>query len=326
VVGDTNTKKVDVPDLSNKEILVIGGRGFIGQALVRKLVGLKADVVSLARTNSMSARADVGARQLSADIRDRSALSSVLLGRKFDFVLNAGGYIDHSLFLEGGRDIIDAHYIGTLNLLEQVFHSDLKGFVQIGSSDEYGQVSAPQREDQREAPITPYSAAKAGLSHFIQSLARTENFPGAVVRLFLVYGPGQDYQRFLPQVIRGCLANKIFETSEGTQIRDFCYIDDVVDAILLAMISKEAHGKVINVASGEPVTIREVIGKVVSMVGGGKPDFGKIPYRAGENMALYADIKLAKQILGWQPAITLDEGLKKTIAWYRGTLKAEESV
>jgi UDP-glucose 4-epimerase len=77
------------------------------------------------------------------------------------------------------------------------------------------------------------------------------------------------------------------------------------------------------VASGRPVTIREVIEKVISIVGGGKPDFGKIPYRKGENMSLYADIGLAKRILGWQPATDIDEGLKRTIAWYRQTLKAE---
>jgi nucleoside-diphosphate-sugar epimerase len=74
---------------------------------------------------------------------------------------------------------------------------------------------------------------------------------------------------------------------------------------------------VFNIASGQPITIRQVIEKVVSMVGGGKPDFGTIPYRAGENMALYADINLAEKMLGWHPVTAFDEGLRTTIAYYR---------
>ena len=116
------------------------------------------------------------------------------------------------------------------NLIEALGQSPLRGFVQVGSSDEYGNVPAPQREDMREAPFSPYSAAKAGASHFVQALARTEGFPGSVVRFFLVYGPGQDQRRFLPQIIRGALADAAFPTSLGGQLRDFLYIDDASQA------------------------------------------------------------------------------------------------
>jgi nucleoside-diphosphate-sugar epimerase len=309
--------------LSGRKTLVIGGRGFIGSHVVASLLDYGAFVTTLSHSESLSPIEREGVEHLTGDIRDPGSLTSCLSNREFDYVINSGGYIDHTPYFSGGRDLIDQHFLGTMNLLDQMKNPDLKGFVQIGSSDEYGTLEAPQNEDSREAPICPYSVGKVAAAHLLQMLQTTENLPAVIVRLFLVYGPGQDNQRFLPQVIQGCLSDRDFETSEGRQVRDFCYVADVVKGILLAMVSERARGKVINVASGRPVTIREVIEKVISIVGGGKPDFGKIPYRKGENMSLYADIGLAKRILGWQPATDIDEGLKRTIAWYRQTLKAE---
>jgi nucleoside-diphosphate-sugar epimerase len=309
--------------LSGRKTLVVGGRGFIGSHLVTSLLDTGALVTTLSHSESSNPFGRDGLEHLTGDIRDPVSMRRCLSKREFDYVINSGGYIDHRPYFSGGRDLIDQHFSGTMNLLDLVKHPDLMGYVQIGSSDEYGTLEAPQKEDSREAPISPYSVGKVAAAHLLQMLQSTENLPAVIVRLFLVYGPGQDHQRFLPQVIRGCLANRDFETSEGRQVRDFCYVDDVVSGILSAMVSEEAHGKVINVASGRPVTIREVIEKVILMVGGGKADFGRIPYRKGENMSLYADISLAKKILGWQPATDIDEGLRRTIEWYRKTPKAQ---
>ena len=134
-----------------------------------------------------------------------------------------------------------------------------------------------------------------------------------IIRLFLVYGPGQDNNRFLPQIIQGCLSDKLFQTSAGEQLRDFCFIEDVSRGILMALTNNDVNGEVVNISSGNPVTIYEVIEKVQKKVGKGIPDFGKIPYRTGENMALYADISKAKRLMGWVPNVTLEEGLEKTV-------------
>lgn len=289
----------------------------MGRALVRRLLELGANVVSLSRRDIATDFIPSGSREVVADLRDPASLNTVFKGDRFDYVFNAAGYIDHSRYFEGGRDVIDTHYIGTLGLLEQVYWSGLRKFVQIGSSDEYGSGPAPQNEQLRESPISPYSAAKAGATHLIQTLSRTEEFPGVVVRLFLVYGPGQSDNRFLPQVIKGCLEDREFPTSAGEQLRDFCYIEDVVEGLLLSALKPEAVGHVINIASGGPVSIRRIIEKVVELVGRGQPDFGAYPYRAGENMELYADISLAKNLLKWEPQTNLEDGLKKTIDYYR---------
>lgn len=308
--------------LEGRKALVVGGSGFIGKALTRRLLELKCGVVCLrlqAHRMSDFDNYNMGV-PLVADVRKQESLDR-LRDFAFDYVFNLGGYIDHSPYRLGGREVIETHYVGVLNLLDFVFHSNLQAFVQVGSSDEYGNGLSPQSEDLREAPISPYSAAKVGATHLIQALSRTEGFPGVVVRLFLVYGPGQDDRRFLPQVIKGCLDGRTFATSLGKQLRDFCYVEDVIEALILSAVKPEARGHVINVASGEPITIREVVEKVVSIIGGGKPDFGTIPYRPGENMELYADISRARELLGWKASTTLEDGLRKTIVWYKRRLQ-----
>ena len=134
------------------------------------------------------------------------------------------------------------HFTALQNLLEVIPRGKLKRFVQIGSSDEYGNASAPQHETLREQPISPYSLAKVASTHFLQMLHLTENFPAVTLRLFLTYGPGQDTGRFLPQIIRGCLADLTFPTSAGKQLRDFCYLDDTVRAILQALNVPKVDG------------------------------------------------------------------------------------
>ena len=148
-------------------------------------------------------------------------------------------------------------------------------------------------------------------------LHRTESFPAVALRLFLTYGPGQDHNRFLPQVIHGCLNNENFPASAGEQVRDFCYVEDVIQAILLALENDNTRGEVFNIASGEKVTIRKMIETIQQLIGGGKPAFGKIPYRTSENMCLYADPTKANKVLGWSPQFSLEFGLQHTINWYR---------
>jgi nucleoside-diphosphate-sugar epimerase len=314
--------RINTMELFQNKVLVVGGRGFIGRALSQRLIELGADVVSLALRDVEGSLAPKDAEQVVADLRDPESLAVALYGRKFDYVFNAGGYIDHSHFLKGGREVIDAHYIGTLNLIREVYWRGIKRYVHIGSSDEYGNRQAPQNEELRESPIAPYSAAKTGITHLIQAISKTEDFPGVVVRLFLVYGPGQDDRRFLPQIIKGCLEDRTFPTSFGGQLRDFCYIADVVDGLILAALKQESVGHVINIASGTPVSVKTVIEKIVKMIGKGEPDFGVYPYRQGENMELYADVTLAHKLLGWRPSTLLDEGLRKTISWYEEHLKS----
>lgn len=304
--------------MDKKSLLVVGGSGFIGSHLVERALSLGWSVVSIGLRKSLfGVEEKNNFVHFCVDLNDKKALDEVIKGRYFDYIINCGGYIDHRSFLDGGEQVFNTHFQGLLNLISSIETNKIKKFINIGSSDEYGSSLAPQREDIREQPISPYSLAKVTSSHLLRLLNISENFPSTTLRLFLVYGPNQDEKRFIPNTILGCLRDKSFPCSLGSQLRDFCYIEDVVDAIFLALNSSKVEGEILNIASGEARKIRNVIEEIHSIVGSGSPKFGEIPLRVGENLELYADISKAKELLNWQPKIKLTEGLKLTIESYR---------
>ncbi|URQ68442.1 NAD-dependent epimerase/dehydratase family protein [SAR86 cluster bacterium] len=304
--------------MDKKSLLVVGGSGFIGSHLVERGLSLGWSVTSLGlREASLGKQENKNLIYLSADLNDKKAIENKIKERHFDYIINCGGYIDHRSFLEGGEQVFNTHFQGLLNLISCLETSKIKKFINIGSSDEYGSSLAPQKEDIREQPISPYSLAKVSSSHLLRFLNISDNFPSTTLRLFLVYGPNQDKKRFIPHTILGCLKNKSFPCSSGVQLRDFCYIEDIVDAIFSALSSSKVDGEILNIASGEASKIRDVIEEIHFLVGRGNPKFGEIPLRVGESLELYADISKAKELLNWQPKINLTQGLKLTIESYR---------
>ena len=298
-----------------EKILVVGGTGFIGYNLLKETNRRGLSCTSISLNAPIDFRRVENVNYVFADITNKSELKRKIRD-DYDYVVNLGGYPDHNLLKKGGEKIIKNHFDAVINLIKATSSKNLKKFIQIGSSDEYGKVKAPQSETIREKPISPYSVAKTASTHLIQMLHRTERFPGVILRPFLIYGPGQDENRFIPQVINGCLSEKQFPTSEGKQVRDFCHVNDAVNAIILAMLSDDSNGKIFNIGSGIPVTIRSVIKKITKIIDKGKPQYGVVPYRIGENMELYANISYIKKILNWEPLVNFDEGIKEVINWY----------
>jgi UDP-glucose 4-epimerase len=304
-----------VEEMNSPHLLVIGGTGFIGHHLLRASHQKDWKMTSVSLNPPPKERFVDDVCYLNFDMTDRSLVKKHL-DKDYDYVVNLGGYINHELFKDGGRNLIDTHFITIQNLVEVLPRNKLKRFVQIGSSDEYGNAAAPQNEKMREQPISPYSLAKVASTHFLQMLYRTEKFPAVTLRLFLTYGPEQDLGRFIPQVIRGCLDDAVFPASAGEQLRDFCYVEDTVRAILQALVVKDVSGEIFNIGSGVPVSIHEVIKNICILIGSGNPQHGKLAYRPDENMALYANISKAKMILQWKPTTNIDLGLQKTITYY----------
>lgn len=303
---------------SKPRLLVVGGNGFIGRHIVRNALDLNWIVTSLNTSIPVNEDRFRDVSYLAANVSDRHELSRALVDPSFEYVVNCGGYINHAPLLKGGDKVFETHFCGAFNLARILNRDALKAFVNIGSSDEYGSIPAPQMEISREQPISPYSMGKVAATHFLEMLYRTEDFPATTLRLFLTYGPGQDTSRFLPQIIKGCIENRSFPTSAGLQVRDFCFIRDTVAAVFATLMQPLARGQIINIGSGSGVPIRQVIELIQTCIKGGNPFYGEIPYRRGENMALYADVAKAKLILGWSAKTSLEEGLLQTIEWVRG--------
>ena len=301
---------------AKSRLLVIGGTGFIGYHFLTDAIKKKVQVSSLSLNPPNNERLVNGVEYLHGDILNSFELKKILQNKKFEYVVNFGGYIKHTLFHEGGRQFIEEHFTSIQNLIAVLNRDNLIRFVQIGSSDEYGNATAPQNEKLREDPISPYSLGKVASTHFLQMLHRSESFPVSIMRLFLVYGPNQKSNRIIPYVIQNCQTNQAFKISEGKQLRDFIYIDDAVDAIFLALKSSKSNGQIYNLGSGKGITIKVLVNQIRKIIGGGKPKFGSYKNLRQENKRLVAKTNKIKKDLKWKPKVNLENGLNRTIEFY----------
>tara|TARA_B100000767_G_scaffold165007_1_gene154609 strand:- start:514 stop:1422 length:909 start_codon:yes stop_codon:yes gene_type:complete len=299
--------------LNKKKILITGGTGFIGYHLAKKCLKLNWSVTSLSTKNPTKIRKLKKIKYLISDISKKSDLKKII-NINYDYVVNLAGYVDHSK----KKKTLYSHYNGCRNISEIFLRKKIKKFIQIGSSIEYGRNLSPQKENLNNTKtFSVYGKAKLMSTNYLLSLYKKYSFPVSVLRLYLVYGPYQDRNRVIPIVIDNALKSKEFDCSLGTQFRDFVYIDDVVNGIIKSLKTKKNNGQIINLGSGKPIMIKDVILKICKIIGSGKPQFGKIKFRKDEIKNLYPSIVKAKKIVNWRPKVKINFGLKKTINFYK---------
>ena len=301
--------------MENK-LLVLGGAGFIGSHVAQRGINNGYETYVVGRKLPEKRKIIKGIKYINCDISNKNNMG-ILSEIKFNYIVNLSGCIDHSSFFKSGKELIDVHFSSLVNLVSFIRKDNLLRFVQIGSSDEYGNNTAPQHEAQIEKPFSPYSFAKSTSTNFIKYLFETENFPGIILRPFIIYGPGQKKNRLIPYVINKSLNNETFDVSSGNQIRDFLYIDDAVDAIFLALKNDALNGRIINIGSGHPRSVKSVIQLIVKEIGGGNPLYCESKIRKGENLELYPDLEIAKKILKWESKTTFELGLKNLINYIK---------
>ena len=302
-----------------KNILIVGGTGFIGYHLASKSLKKGWQVTSISSKPPRKIRYLSNVKYLHCDITKKKFLKKTIK-KNFNYVVNLGGYVDHS----NKKKTFESHYNGCKNLAEIFLKKKPLAFIQIGSSVEYGNIKSPQKEDAKRSPKSIksiYGKAKLLSSTHLLDLYKKKKFPATILRLYLTYGPRQDINRFIPIVIQSCIKNKKFDCSEGSQFRDFIHVNDVVDAILKSLVNKNARGQIINVGSGKPRKIRNIIKRIRKISKGGFPLFGKIKLRKDEILKLYPNIKKAKNKINWKPKIPFDKGLKSTIKFYNEQAK-----
>jgi nucleoside-diphosphate-sugar epimerase len=294
-----------------KKILILGGTGFIGYHLAKEAIKKNFEVSSLSKNNPAKKRYLKKVKYIIADIANKKSINKIIRD-DFQYVVNLAGYVDHTDEIKTYR----SHYLGCKNISNYFLKKNIKLFVQVGSSMEYGLSKSPQKEDFKCKPKSIYGKAKFLATKYLLNLYKKKKFPVTIVRLYQVYGPYQDLNRFMPVVINSCKKNKDFPCSHGRQYRDFLYIDDLIDAIFLILRNPKATGEIFNIGSGKPLKIRNIIKKILSYYRSGKPQFGEIKLRKEEQMKIYPDIFKARRTLNWKPKINFLDGLKKTIKYY----------
>ncbi len=296
-----------------KKILITGGTGFIGYHLAKRCLSLNWSVTSLSNNKPPKKRKLSNVRYIICDITKKKSLFDKVQ-KKFDYVVNLAGHVDHS----NKKKTLNSHFNGCKNLSYLFINSSIKKFIQIGSCIEYGKKKSPQVEKIiNKKTYSTYGKAKLLSTNYLLNLSKKYNFPVNILRFYLVYGPRQDENRLIPITINNAFKNKDFECSQGTQLRDFLYIDDAVSAIIKTLKKKGISGEIINVGSGKPLQVKKVILKICRIISLGKPIFGKIKFRKDEIKYLYPSIKKANLLLNWTPKVKFNLGLKKTINDYK---------
>jgi UDP-glucose 4-epimerase len=308
--------------------LVTGVAGFIGSTIARKLLARGEEVRGVdnlstgKRANLATCGGQLDFRE--ADICDPRAMAGACQGVDYVFHEAAIASVPKSVADPMGSN--RANVEGTVNVLIAARDAKVKRVIYAASSSIYGETpTLPKHEDMLPTPISPYAVAKLAGEHYLQAFYRCYGLETVCLRYFNVFGPHQDadspYSGVLAKFITQMLAHQqstIF--GDGEQSRDFTYVDNVVDANLLACTAPadKVAGQVINVATGTRISLNEsyrVLQRLLDYRN--QPQYA--PERAGDVKHSLADITKARKCLGYEPKIGFEEGLQRTVAWYRET-------
>ncbi len=300
----------------SKRVLVTGAAGFIGRHLVRALDAAGAQLALVQRRPSQDSHAH---RVFIGDLRQREFVTNTVNTSQPEVVFHLAASRARSLTAEAFAETIENNLIGSLHLLDALEKCpDTRRIVMLGTAEEYGRGPVPYREDVRESPVSAYSLSKLSTTHLAQMKAHTSELPITVLRPSVAYGPEQQADMFLPALIRALLRGERFAMTAGEQTRDFVFIDDLVDALGRAGLAEETSGEVINIGGGVEIRISDLVDHVEWMTDAqGGAQRGAIAYRPGEAMNYRLDIAKAARLLGWHPFTSLEQGLQRTVAWYR---------
>lgn len=307
--------------LKGSQCLVTGGAGFIGSALVLALLKCGANVVVLDNfaTGKSSNRSGHPVKVIEADIRDLDKARSATRGSDYVFHLAAASSVPRSI--REPALALSCNVMGTLHLLLASKESGVKKFVNVSSSSVYGGIKDEYKKETMPVdPLSPYAVSKYSAELIARNYVSTYGLDTVNVRYFNVFGPRQNpdspYAAVIPRFIRALLSGEppvIY--GDGTQARDFTFVEDAVEATILALLHGKA-GEAYNVGAGRLTSLKELLEILYSITGRSiAPIFQE--RRLGDVYRSGADISKARIELGYQPKIDLTCGLEKTVAWFK---------
>ncbi len=306
-------------------ILVTGGAGFIGSHLVDRLLkeGFEVTVVDNLSTGQRENITQHKDRKdfhfIKGDIQDRTLVKKAV--ENVDAVFHEAARVSVPKSVENPLLTNEVNVSGTLNLLEACRNSDLKRFIHASSSSIYGETEMlPKHEMQMPQPISPYAVSKLAAENYVKIYHRVYGLNTVCLRYFNVYGPRQIYSAYsgvIPIFINRLLNNEppiIY--GDGKQTRDFTFVQDVVEANMLALTKETAIGEIFNIATGTQITINQLATMLQQIMNKTdlKPEY--TDPRPGDIKHSYADITKAKKLLQYEPRVFIKDGLTRLVWWY----------
>jgi NAD dependent epimerase/dehydratase len=315
-------------DWKNTKTVVTGAAGFIGSHLVERLLERGADVTAFIRYNSSNSAGRLNdidqakrerLRVVSGDIRELETVRGLLAGQDVVFHLAALVGIPYSYVHP--NEVVEVNTIGTLNILTAAKDNKLRKVVVTSTSEVYGTaLSVPIDEKHPKQPQSPYSASKIAADAVALSFYSSFDSPVTIVRPFNTYGPRQSDRAIIPTIISQALTRREIVIGNLKPTRDFTFVTDTVDGMLLAAECDKCVGQEVNLGSGQEITIGDLAERIRRMVGGDvrlrQSDERLRPTKSEVERLLSSNAKM-RQLTGWQPKVSLDEGLRRTMDWIR---------
>jgi NAD dependent epimerase/dehydratase len=318
---------------SGRRVLVTGVGGFIGSHVAETLVQAGASVRAFVRYVS---RGDYGWLETSppeileeleifrGDLANPEAVVNAVAGR--EIVLHLGALVPIPYSYRHPREFVTANLEATLNVLEAVRREEIARIVHISTSEVYGTaMRVPIDEEHPLHPQSPYAATKVGADQLALSYQRSFGTPVVILRPFNTYGPRQSARAVIPTIIAQALSRDEIKLGATSPTRDFLYVADTVRGLLRCATADGIEGETINLGTGVEVSIGDLAQRILRLVGVEVPialDEGRLRPPNSEVERLVADVSKAKRLLAWQPEVSLDEGLRRTIEWLTGSLSS----
>jgi nucleoside-diphosphate-sugar epimerase len=313
-------------------ILITGGLGFIGSHIVQRLVEHnRLIVLDNGRRDALRLSDPLNHPNLTiirGDITTPETLSRALTAAgELHWVIHLAAMAGVTTYVTQPRRTIEVNLLGTARLLEALAGRSIERFINVSSSEVYGPRAYHAREDGLTAlgpattPRWSYAASKLAAEHLVLAYHHDNGLPVVSLRPFNIYGPGQIGEGAVRNfIVRALTERDLTIYGDGSQIRSWCYIEDLIDGLIAAALRPEASGLVFNLGNPRAtVTVLDLAERIVQMCG--SPSTVKlVPSREQEVELRVPDITLARRMLGINPRVTLVEGLERTIAWYREQL------
>ena len=309
-----------------KQVLVTGAGGFIGSHLTEALVKAGAKVRVFIRYNSRDGRGNLEDLEprlmdqveiIAGDLRDADVIERSVKGCNAVFHLGALVGIPYSY--KNPREVVETNIMGTFNVLTAARDHGVERIVHTSTSEVYGSaLYVPIDETHPLQGQSPYSASKIGADKLAESFYASFDLPVVTVRPFNCYGPRQSARAVIPTLITQVLACQEIRLGNTDTLRDFTYVTDTTEGFIKAAQSPAGFGKVINIGSGREISIGQLAQIIIKSLQSSAQivvDESRVRPSRSEVNRLLADNRLAKETIGWEPHVTLEEGIKKTIAW-----------